>query len=57
MSSLFQSLTEDEVGNGCCLLNVGEARTDAVESWGVFMVSEGLFWVHTDTLGHYSAWC
>lgn len=38
MSSLFQSLTENEVGNGCCLFNVEEDRTDAVRSWGVFMV-------------------
>lgn len=33
MSSLFQSLTENEVGNGCCLFNVEEARTDAVGRW------------------------
>lgn len=38
MSSLFQSLTETEVGNGCFLFNVEEARTDGVGSWGVFMV-------------------
>lgn len=38
MSSLFQSLTENEVGNGCCLFNVEEDRTDAVGKWGVFIV-------------------
>lgn len=57
MSPLFQSLTENEVGNGCCLFNVEEAGTDAVGSWGAFRVSEGPSWVHTDTLGHFSAWC
>lgn len=32
MSSLFQSLTENEVGSGCCLFNVEEDRTDAMGS-------------------------
>lgn len=26
MSSFFQSLTENEVGNGCCVFNVEEDR-------------------------------
>lgn len=56
MSSFFQSLTENEVVNGCCVFNVEDRMLCGLGSvHGASMCSEGPSQVHTDTPGHLSA--